>query len=133
MYTPLSTALGIPGAVEEHGGEAEGDWDGPVAAFSLPTPRTLKLLSDEHALRKLFPERLWTRLSSRTFTKGQRVEAQYLSFNDFYPGASSAVLSSCHPVASTDDDSSPQMIFLCHRPPPNVTASPLAARLCRWG
>jgi hypothetical protein len=38
----------------------------------LPTPRTLRLLSDEHALEKLFPGAT----AARTFRLGQRVEAQ---------------------------------------------------------
>lgn len=81
-YIPQRAApIEIPRRIEENG--AEGDWDGPATAFSLPTPRTLRLLSDEHALRKMFGN---DGVSAREFSIGQRVEAQYLSFHDFYPG-----------------------------------------------
>ena len=66
-------------------GQAEGWTDDDserTAATSLPTPRTLRLLTDERFLREHFPERL----AARAFVKGERVEADWNSFGQWYSG-----------------------------------------------
>ena len=66
-------------------GQAEGWTDDDserTVATSLPTPRTLRLLTDERFLREHFPERL----AARAFVKGERVEADWNSFGQWYSG-----------------------------------------------
>lgn len=53
-----------------------------LEVLSLPTPRTLRLLGSELFFKTHFPEHLQT----RTFGVGERVQADWNAFGNWYPG-----------------------------------------------
>ena len=94
-----SVAMSIPESKMEESWE---DTDAPPAvATSLPTPRTLRLLTDERFLKEHFPEQL----AARSFAVGERVEADWNSFGNWYSGVIASVDSRNQYTVKYDDDS----------------------------